>query len=168
MPTLANLKARHSGICLNCGGIIGHPMHGLAGCPWPEHPLIAALIAKALEDEARIEDLNSKIVGLHGDREKFDCRYAGPYCEMSGIHCPFDDPCQRCQLDKEREAHEVTRKALEEADKAFLSMVEDVDRLRYSIGNDLLDENYSASQATIANHGAALARQEARKKEVKG
>lgn len=52
MTTLADLKAQHPEWCFNCG----YPSRP-GECQSPPSPLIAALIAKAHEDEARIEEL---------------------------------------------------------------------------------------------------------------
>ena len=54
--------------------------------------------------EARCHDLERQ-------RTEADCRFVGRYAEMSGSHCPWGSPCQRCQL----EAADARVRALEGA-----------------------------------------------------
>ena len=59
--------------------------------------------------------------------------------------------------------HDLEAK-LAEVDKGFLSYVEDVESLRYSLGKDVLDENLQLNNESVTAHAVALAREEARKK----
>ncbi|MBS1771130.1 MAG: hypothetical protein JSS77_15885 [Acidobacteria bacterium] len=93
MPTLEQLKAEHPEWCFRCGAT------GITqSSPCVLHsPVIYALIAAKLEDEAAIVDITNAIFGMVAECGDF-----------------------KLQLTAEREAHEVTRKALEEADRALL------------------------------------------------
>jgi hypothetical protein len=33
------------------------------------------------------------------ETREYDCRMVGRVAEISGRHCPWDNPCQRCQLE---------------------------------------------------------------------
>lgn len=143
MPTLADLKVKHPEWCFNCG----YPSRP-GECQSPPSPLIAALIAKALEDEAATEDLRNECISLH------------------------------LALKSEREAHEVTKKALQEiADRGPNGRVDYPRASDFMDSGGHVDEDYEAYGFAYANWceqqtsdiaKAALAREEARKKEVKG
>ena len=45
-----------------------------------------------------LETATQRVAKLERQRSEFDCRYAGPYAETSGVHCPLGQPCQSCQL----------------------------------------------------------------------
>ena len=64
--------------------------------------------ALASERAAR-EAAEARVAELEQHRTKLDCRFVGRYAEMSGSHCPSGEPCQRCELERAREAAEAER-----------------------------------------------------------
>jgi HAMP domain-containing protein len=47
-------------------------------------------------------DLRAKIERLQAHRSSLDCKFAGDVAEISGSHCPADDPCLRCENEQLR------------------------------------------------------------------
>lgn len=55
------------------------------------------LFARQLERElAQVREERDR---ARRGREELDCRFAGPFAELSGSHCPLNRRCQRCQLE---------------------------------------------------------------------
>lgn len=111
MPTLADLKAQHPEWCFGCGDIFRdhhEVQHHEDANMCVKMSILVALIAKALEDEARIEEM------LKIDWDEFLADKKERQ-QLEGRMCHAES-----QLAAEREAHEITRKALEEADRALL------------------------------------------------
>lgn len=52
-------------------------------------------------------------------RERLDCRFAGRFVEMSGSHCPLENPCVRCQA----ESAEAALASLREQVRKFLDSI---------------------------------------------
>lgn len=181
MTTLADLKAQHPEWCWDCG-----VEETLCDCWGREVPVITALIAKALEDEARIKELTQRDPywydaspadafrwwaedrrALYAAQAEISelgkdavprSRYRAVEREVESAnaktreiqnvaHAEIDSLIS--QLTAEREAHAVTRKALEEADGALFK------------ASDWPDAH---SYGYLPEFEAALAREEARKK----
>lgn len=74
--------------------------------------------------EARCHDLERQ-------RTEYDCRFVGRYAEMSGSHCPFGNPCQRCRLEAaEARCAELEKAVAAWADVAMLPLDRDRDPAR--------------------------------------
>ncbi len=72
-------------------------------------------IAFAREQIARAERAEA---ALENAKRQADCRYAGAgLADFGGIHCPFGNPCDRCQIEQAEAALADARRALEEVDK---------------------------------------------------
>ena len=58
-----------------------------------------------------IDVLEGFVMSLKRQRTGFDCRYTlGTVADTSGSHCPPNDPCQRCLLERaERESERLRR-----------------------------------------------------------
>ena len=147
--TLSDLKAvfrADQNGCPTCGKYSLHP-DGVHTCH--EHPFISTLIAKAQEDEKRIEELTKRTEYF----ASLDRAWA------VGMEKSNDD--LRVQFAAEREAHEATRKQLEEADKALKDAIYTLDATEF--GRTHLEN----AETTLPTFRAALARQQARDKEGK-
>lgn len=64
-------------------------------------PTNGTAVAHALQLKAKLDEAEKRVRVLEKrETHDYDCRMVGKVAEMSGSHCPFDDPCQRCQLDR--------------------------------------------------------------------
>ena len=55
--------------------------------------------------KAGIEQLQREVMKLRKHRTEYDCHYTlGDVADISGSHCPLDEPCQRCLLAQRTEA----------------------------------------------------------------
>lgn len=145
MPTLADLKAQHPEWCWECE-CLNDALH----CPKLHDNRFShfcALIAKALEDEARINMLTEAMadydVVAREDHERSERLVA----------------ILKQDITAEREAHEVTKKALEEVDDALMEC--------YVVAC-CQGGGYRISDGSERSTLEAESRYEARKKEVKG
>lgn len=71
-----------------------------------------------------LETANERIAKLERQRSEFDCRYAGPYAETSGVHCPMGQPCQSCQLaaaERERDEARICNTIVRERVEGILA-----------------------------------------------
>lgn len=59
--------------------------------------------------------LRARVADLEEHRARLDCRFAGRYAEVSGSHCPADDACQRCRLERAEEDIAIRDAALRDA-----------------------------------------------------
>lgn len=56
-------------------------------------------LKESIAQSARIRELERRI-------ESMDCRYVGRFAEISGSHCPLDEPCDRCQAERKLASYE--------------------------------------------------------------
>lgn len=144
MPTLESLKAEHPEWCFICG-------HGGGLCGGNAHvqhrsPVIAALTAAKLEDEATIREKDARIAELEKDPDDSSWRYRYEDCQKAlDVHqrlledrgFPLLSLCEalgwqggtvhqvlrevaslRAQLSCEQAAHAATKEELRKADEA--------------------------------------------------
>ena len=85
----------------------------------------------------RIAELEAERDRVAGLVRSLDCRHTGRgFADMSGSHCPTDKPCQRCDLERERdEARDLYREAEERHANAVakLDQAEEVIRTQADI-----------------------------------
>ena len=74
-----------------------------------EETTLDLLIKHLASERAAREKAGARVAELEQHRTKLDCRFVGRYAEMSGSHCPSGEPCQRCELERAREAAEAER-----------------------------------------------------------
>lgn len=54
---------------------------------------------RALEEH--IDNLEREIESLKRQRPQYDCKYSGgDWADISGSHCPLDNPCLTCKHDR--------------------------------------------------------------------
>jgi hypothetical protein len=74
--------------------------------PWGMHTHceelnIENLRANLEEAEKSEELLKAEVQRLRAERTQYDCRYTpGPVADLTGSHCPMDEPCLRCQNER--------------------------------------------------------------------
>ena len=57
-----------------------------------------------------VASLQAEVMRLRRARCELDCRYTmGDVADLSGSHCPHDNPCQRCYYERRIEALEKER-----------------------------------------------------------
>lgn len=85
---------------------------------WPRTPphdgmlrLAYALADELTVAESALEGANGRLMELRKWRTEQDCRYTmGDFADISGSHCPIDNPCVRCQ-------HEALQSSLDAAER---------------------------------------------------
>lgn len=79
MTTLESLKAEHPEWCWNCEEMRAHRQP----CAFRPHPVIAALTATKLEDEATIRERDARIAELEKDPDDSSWRYHYEDCQKA-------------------------------------------------------------------------------------
>ena len=93
----------------------------------------ATLLAHDAALRLALETATQRVAKLERQRSEFDCRYAGPYAETSGVHCPLGQPCQSCQLVAAERERDDNANVILEQNKLWADRCEVAERERDDI-----------------------------------